>query len=596
MNNNVLEFFVKMKDLMSSGLAKIAQNSKKSFGVVDKEIDHTIAKMKELSNSFDQVDRKANGSGGIMSKIANGFKSLGIGTAIAGVIGGAAIGGFLKDSIGASIQHEKVKQTFGVLTGNKGIGDALSSQLNSMQQDTILGPEVFKNAQTMMAFGITAEKVIPNLKMLGDVSMGDAEKLQSLTLAFSQVSAGGKLTGQDLLQFINAGFNPLNTIAKETGTSMADLRKKMEDGKISFAMVEGAFKTATGQGGLFNNMLNKMGETTSGKIANLQGGFEALKVAIGDRMRPSVNSFISGLTSIVGKVKNWFEIPIEKKLSDQIITIKTLTAQLSSANITQERQIDLLNQLEQINPKIVEGIDKQNVSYGKLRENVERVTNALRDNIKLEVMKDKITPTIMKYEGAMKQRESTIFDTMKEVTKNFPSIANATGMTDEQKVSNALQQARFMEEGWYKSHEDKRGRTKTPYSGLITVLNGQLHNINNLSKKINELEPEYNKGMADIANQKNMVDKVLGIGSMVTATGIKGGGGTTAAAAKDEKSVASGITSGGPRVINIHGVSMKIADTMTVNTTDSQDFLDQMEPAMQNFILRILNSGASVQS
>lgn len=41
------------------------------------------------------------------------------------------------------------------------------------------------------------------MKMLGNVAMGDKEKLSSLTLAFSQISAAGKLQGQDLLQLIN---------------------------------------------------------------------------------------------------------------------------------------------------------------------------------------------------------------------------------------------------------------------------------------------------------------------------------------------------------------------------------------------------------
>lgn len=588
MNNNTLEFFVKMKDLMSSGMAKIAQNSKKAFKAVDHEIDGTIKKMKELANSFDTVDKKTTSTG---AGIGRWVKGLGIGTAIAGVVGMAAIGGLLKDSIGKAIQHEKVTQTFGVLTGNKGIGNALSGQLNTLQQDTILGPEVFKNAQTMMAFGITAEKVIPNLKMLGDVSMGDAEKLQSLTLAFSQVSAGGKLTGQDLLQFINAGFNPLNQISKDTGKSMADLRTEMEKGKISFSMVEGAFKTATSTGGLFSNMLNKMGETTGGKIAQLQGGVEALKISIGERMRPAVNFFVGGLTKIVSTVKTWFEIPLERKLSNEIITIKTLTAQLSSANLTHERQIDLLNQLEQINPKILEGIDKQALSYSKLRENVERVTGALRDNIKLEVMKESITPTIIKYEGLVKARETSIYNQMQLITEHFPSIANATGMTDEQKINNAKQQVQFLEEAWYKANEAKRGYTRTPYHDLNMKLGG----MSAYDKQISALEPEYTKGMADIANQKALVDKVLGIGSMVTATGINGGSKSTAGKVDDKKdSVASAITGGGPRVININGV--KFMDKLELHTATFGEGVDSMQEALENMFLRLLNSGASVQS
>lgn len=573
-------------------MAKIAQNSKKAFKQVDTEIDHTIKKMKELANSFDTVDKKTSSTG---AGIGRWIKGLGIGTAIAGVVGVAAISGLIKDSIGKSIQYEKTTKSYEVLTGNAGIGKAIAGDLNKLQQDTILGPEVFKSGQTLLGFGLAADKVIPTIKMLGDVSQGDADKFSALTLAFAQMTSAGRLQGQDLLQMVNAGFNPLNIMAKQTGKSMFELRKEMEKGNISSEMTTKAFQAATEKGGLFNNMMNKMGETTGGKIAQLQGGFEALKIAIGDKMKPAVGAFVSGLSSVVSKVKTWFEIPIQRKLSDEIITIKTLTAQLSSANITHERQLELLNQLEQINPKILEGIDKQAVSYSKLRENVERVTNALRDNIKLEVMKDKITPTIMKYEGAMKSREATIFDTMKAVTENFPSIANATNLSDEQKITTALVKARELEAAWYSANEDKRGNTRTPFTALITKLNGQDSNISYLTKTINELEPEYNKGMKDIADQKATVDKVLGIGSMVTAAGINGSGKSSAGTKEEKKdSVASSITGGGPRVININGV--KFMDKLELHTATFGEGADEIEKVLHDMFNRLLNSGASVQS
>ena len=76
-------------------------------------------------------------------------------------------------------------------------------------------------------------------------------KLSSLTLAFSQVQSTGRLMGQDLLQMIGQGFNPLQIISEKTGRSMADLKKDMENGAISADMVTEAFKIATSEGGRF---------------------------------------------------------------------------------------------------------------------------------------------------------------------------------------------------------------------------------------------------------------------------------------------------------------------------------------------------------
>ena len=225
---NVLEFFVKMKDMMSSGLVKIAETSDKSFGKVQGNVNKTMSILDQLKNKVNDIDRTASKSsffnGSLLGKLA-----LGIG--VAGVMG------FAKDSVSKAMDFGATKQSFQVLTGDKGKGDALANELNKLQQDTILGPEVFKNAQTMMGFGIAADKVVPTLKMLGDVSMGDSEHLNALTLAFSQVSAAGKLQGQDLMQLINAGYNPLKDISQMTGKSMAQLKDAMSEGAISSDMV-----------------------------------------------------------------------------------------------------------------------------------------------------------------------------------------------------------------------------------------------------------------------------------------------------------------------------------------------------------------------
>lgn len=82
----------------------------------------------------------------------------------------------------------------------------------------------------MLGFNIQAEDTIKYLKAISDISMGESNKFNSLTLAFSQMSAAGKLMGQDLNQMINAGFNPLQTISEKTGKSIATLKDEMSKG------------------------------------------------------------------------------------------------------------------------------------------------------------------------------------------------------------------------------------------------------------------------------------------------------------------------------------------------------------------------------
>src|SRR5690606_21925173 len=122
-------------------------------------------------------------------------------------------------------------------------------------------PDLQSAARTMLAFGVASDQVLPSLRMLGDVAGGDAEKLRLLSLAFGQIASAGRLTGQDLLQLINAGFNPLQEISEATGMSMSDLRDEMAKGNITFEMVVAAFQRATGEGGRFHGMMERMSQT-----------------------------------------------------------------------------------------------------------------------------------------------------------------------------------------------------------------------------------------------------------------------------------------------------------------------------------------------
>jgi hypothetical protein len=95
------------------------------------------------------------------------------------------------------------------------------------------------------------------------------------------VSASGRLQGQDLLQMINSGFNPLKVISEQTGESMADLKAKMEAGGISTQMVVDAFKSATSEGGQFHGMMDKQSKTTAGLFSSLKDNVSLAMTDIG---------------------------------------------------------------------------------------------------------------------------------------------------------------------------------------------------------------------------------------------------------------------------------------------------------------------------
>ena len=179
-------------------------------------------------------------------------------------------------------EMESLQTSFKTLAGEQ-IGGELFEQIKEYELRTpMIMQDLASGAQTMLAFNIPAQDVMKHLKAIGDISMGDSEKFKSLTLAFSQMSATGKLMGQDLLQMINAGFNPLQVISEQTGKSIGQLKEEMEKGAITTKMVQDAFHSAASEGGQFNGMLEAQSKTLKGAISNLEGAWQYMLNDIGE--------------------------------------------------------------------------------------------------------------------------------------------------------------------------------------------------------------------------------------------------------------------------------------------------------------------------
>jgi hypothetical protein len=194
---------------------------------------------------------------------------------------------------------------FEVLTGSAQEAASLIADMKRLAQASPLSlPAVQRGGQLLLSFGMNAERVIATLKMLADVSGGNQQRFEILSLAFAQTTAAGRLMGQDLLQMINGGFNPLLEISKTTGRSMLDLKKDMEAGAISAQMVEDSFRRATSQGGLFFGMTEKMSKTTSGALAQMIGNVTEMSIEIGSRLTPTVIELANSISELSKNIRD----------------------------------------------------------------------------------------------------------------------------------------------------------------------------------------------------------------------------------------------------------------------------------------------------
>lgn len=254
------------------------------------------ANNQDFIDKMNQVKGEIRKTSGLATSTAGDFGKLG--TAVAGAFSVAAVSALGKEIVKVRGDVQALEQSFNVLAGAK--GGALFEEIRRFAVETPLGmQELAKSAQTLLSFNVEAERIMPLLRQIGDISMGDSQKLQSLTLAFAQMSSTGKLMGQDLLQMINAGFNPLSVISGKTGKSIGALRKEMESGAISAEMVADAFATATGEGGKFNGMLEQQSKGIKGMVSNFEGAVEDMFNKIGEQSEGIITGAVGVATDLV---------------------------------------------------------------------------------------------------------------------------------------------------------------------------------------------------------------------------------------------------------------------------------------------------------
>lgn len=220
--------------------------------------------------------------------------------ALSKLAGGAALGAFLNQAVKTRAEFQQMGAAIDTMLGSATRGKALMSELTQFAASS---PLDFKGtvgaAQQMLGFGIKQKQILPFLRAIGDVSMGNAGKFRSLTLAFSQMSAAGKLMGQDLNQMINAGFNPLSTMAEKTGKSIGQLKEEMSKGKISAEMVQQAFIDATSEGGKFYKMSETANKTIGGQMSQLGDAIDLMFNDLGQKGEGAIIKVIQGAKWLV---------------------------------------------------------------------------------------------------------------------------------------------------------------------------------------------------------------------------------------------------------------------------------------------------------
>lgn len=297
-----------------------AKNSVKTFGSsVKTAFGNAFTKAKtsaqKLLSSIKNINKESLNK--IISGVNNLTKKLGSGVVAAAkkagqaikamaTAGVAALGAGVTAGVNYNSQIETYQTSFEVMTGSAAKAKSVVSQLQKMGAETPFEmTDLASTTQLLMNYGFTADDAISRMSMLGDISQGNADKMNSIATAYGQMSSAGKVSLEDVKQMIEAGFNPLQEISTTTGESMSSLYDRISDGTISVDEITASMQRSTSVGGKYYQSMEKQSKTFSGQLSTMKDNFQQLlgsmtsgifnKLAKG--VMPKINDLLGELSS-----------------------------------------------------------------------------------------------------------------------------------------------------------------------------------------------------------------------------------------------------------------------------------------------------------
>jgi hypothetical protein len=193
---------VSAKTFVSDGISRIksgftnAATKVKAFSTSLKRID--LSQLKKLDASISKVTNKLGK--GLVSAAKTAARAVSKAMAAVGAI---SLTGAVTKGVNYNAQMETYQTSFEVMTGSAEKAASVTKKLQEMGAATPFEmTDLADTTQLLMNYGLTADDAIKRMSMLGDISQGDADKLNRVAMAYGQMSSAGKVSLEDVKQMI----------------------------------------------------------------------------------------------------------------------------------------------------------------------------------------------------------------------------------------------------------------------------------------------------------------------------------------------------------------------------------------------------------
>lgn len=298
----------KAQDKNKKSLSQLAvqmNNAQADVNKTTKEIDNLGKESDGSAKQVDDLSKKMGDADGASKNLNDGFTVLkGTMANLASQAISKIVDGF-KELVGGAVDYQKSMEyyttSFTVMTGSADKASETVKKLADIGAKTPFDmPQLADATSLLMNFGFNADDAVDSMMMLGDISQGNADKLDTITRAYGKMSSAQKVSLEDINMMIDAGFNPLQEISEHTGESMQSLYDRISHGKMSVDEITESMKRSTSEGGKYFNSMDKQSQTLDGRLSTLS---DTINSKLGEALQPilqkAADEWIPNITNAI---------------------------------------------------------------------------------------------------------------------------------------------------------------------------------------------------------------------------------------------------------------------------------------------------------
>lgn len=232
--------------------------------------------------------------------------------------------------IGSNAEMEQHTTSLEVMLGSASKASAMIEKMRDFAAKTPLTLEnVISGGSLLMSYGVDESNLIDTMTKLGDLASGNAEKMDRITLAYGQMLAKGKVTGEELMQMTEAGVPLQTALAESIGVTGEEFSKMVSSGKVGIDDLNKAITGLTTGDGKFAGMMEKQSQTMQGMLSTLQDNLSEFMRKMGEGAFGEVKSALQEASDLLAE---WEEDGTLDKWAQGVgVLLKNLIAFLKQA-------------------------------------------------------------------------------------------------------------------------------------------------------------------------------------------------------------------------------------------------------------------------